>query len=304
MSSQIAQVRRFHRTITQRAGALNDQFLSQDRPLAMSRLLWEIGAEGCEVVMLRSRLGIDSGQMSRMLRALENDGLVTVTPSAADARIRVARLTAEGRTERAVLDERSDDLAASILDPLDDSQRAELVRAMRTVERLVATSLIEVREADPESPDARRCVRAYVAELNRRAPQRGFDPTRGATAHPHEVRPPNGAFVLAYLNGEAIGCGAIKHQPDKVTDIKRMWVAESARGLGLGRRLLGHLERLAREHGSSEAHLETSDVLPEAIALYRSSGYVEVPAFNDEPFADHWFSKPLLDKSHKSSRRP
>ncbi|MGH2799597.1 MAG: GNAT family N-acetyltransferase, partial [Thermoleophilaceae bacterium] len=81
------------------------------------------------------------------------------------------------------------------------------------------------------------------------------------------------------------------------TDIKRMWIAESARGLGLGRRLLEHLERLAREHGSSEAHLETSDVLPEAIALYRSAGYVEVPPFNDEPFADRWFAKPLGDAS-------
>jgi GNAT superfamily N-acetyltransferase len=72
-----------------------------------------------------------------------------------------------------------------------------------------------------------------------------------------------------------------------------MWIAESARGLGLGRRLLTHLERLAREHGSHEAHIETSDVLPEAIALYRSAGYVEVPPFNDEPFADRWFTKPL-----------
>ncbi len=77
-----------------------------------------------------------------------------------------------------------------------------------------------------------------------------------------------------------------------------MWIAEKARGLGLGRRLLEHLERLAREHGSSEAHLETSDVLPEAIKLYRSSGYVEVPPFNNEPFADRWFMKPLLDQSH------
>ena len=118
------------------------------------------------------------------------------------------------------------------------------------------------------------------------------------------MRPPSGAFVLAYLSGDAIGCGAIKHQPGNVTDIKRMWVTESARGLGLGRRLLAHLEGLAREHGSSEAHLETSDVLPEAIALYRSAGYVEVPAFNDEPFADRWFTKPLLDTESPSSRRP
>ena len=297
MRSQVAQIRRFNRTVTQRVGALNDRFLSRDRPLAISRLLWEIGMEGGEVVMLRSRLGVDSGQMSRMLRALEADGLVTVAPSDVDGRIRVARLTEKGLAERAILDERSGELAASILDPLDETQRAELVGAMRSVERLITTSLVQLRQLDPESPDAQRCLRAYVAELNRRAPQRGFDPRKGATAQPHEVRPPSGAFVVAYLRGEAIGCGAVKHHPGNVSDLKRMWIAESARGLGLGRQLLEHLEGLAREHGSREAHIETSDVLPEAIALYRSAGYIEVPPFNDEPFADRWFTKPLRDAS-------
>jgi DNA-binding MarR family transcriptional regulator/GNAT superfamily N-acetyltransferase len=297
MPDQIAQIRRFNRTVTQRVGALNEHFLRRDRPLAMSRLLWEIGTEGGEVVMLRARLGVDSGQMSRMLRALEADGLVTVTPSDADGRVRVARLTAQGLRERAVLDERSDELASSILEPLDPGQRTELVTAMRTVERLVATSLVELRDVDPEHPDAQRCLRAYVAELNRRSPERGFDPTKGATAEPHEVRPPHGAFVVAYLRGEPIGCGAVKHHPGNVSDVKRMWLAESARGLGLGRRLLEHLERLAREHGSTEAHIETSDVLPEAISLYRSAGYVEVAPFNDEPFADRWFTKPLTARS-------
>jgi DNA-binding MarR family transcriptional regulator/GNAT superfamily N-acetyltransferase len=295
MQAEIDHIRRFNRTVTQRVGALNDRFLSRDRPLAMSRLLWEIGTEGAEVVMLRSRLGVDSGQMSRMLRALEADGLVTVTPSDADGRIRVARLTERGLAERAILDERSDALATSILEPLDAAHRTELVTAMRTVERLIAISLIELRHVDPESPDAQRCLRAYVGELNRRAPERGFDPRWGATAEPHEVRPPNGDFVVAYLRGEAVGCGAVKHHPGQVTDIKRMWIAESARGLGLGRRLLEHLERLACEHGSRDAHIETSDVLPEAIALYRSAGYAEVPPFNDEPFADRWFTKPLRE---------
>ncbi len=293
MPSQLAQVRRFNRTVTQRVGALDDRFLSRSRPLAASRLLWEIGTEGGEVVMLRSRLGVDSGQMSRMLRALEAEGLVTVTASEADGRIRVARPTDRGIAERAVIDERSDELAASILEPLDDAQRVRLVDAMRTVERLIATSLVDIRQVDPESTDAQRCLRAYVAELVRRAPDRGFDPSEGATAEPHEVRPPNGAFVVAYLRGEAIGCGAVKHHPGQVTDIKRMWVAESARGLGLGRRLLEHLEGLARERGSTTARLETGDVLPEAIALYRSAGYAEVPPFNDEPYADRWFSKEL-----------
>src|SRR3712207_5244837 len=185
MPSDVAQVRRFNRTVTQRVGALDDHFLSLDRPLAASRLLWEIGTEGGEVVMLRARLGVDSGQMSRMLRALEADGLVTVTPSEADGRVRIARLTEKGRAERALLDDRGDELAESILDPLDDAQRAELVSAMRTVERLLAASLVEIRQVDPEDPDAQRCLRAYVAELNRRAPERGYDPRKGATAEPH-----------------------------------------------------------------------------------------------------------------------
>ena len=243
--------------------------------------------------MLRARLGVDSGQLSRMLRALEGDGLVTVRPSEADRRIRVALLTESGVEERRVLEERSDGLAASILEPLDDRERTELVAAMRTVERLIAASLVEFRTVDADEPDAQRCLRAYVAELNRRAPDRGFDPSKGSTAAAHEVRWPNGAFVVVYLRGDPIGCGAVKHHPGAVTDIKRMWIAESARGLGLGRRLLEHLEGLARERGSREARMETGDVLPEAIALYRSAGYEEVAPFNDERFADRWFTKLL-----------
>jgi len=132
MQAEIAHIRRFNRTVTQRVGALNDRFLARDRPLAMSRMLWEIGTEGAEVVMLRARLGIDSGQMSRMLRALEADGLVAVAPSDADGRVRVARLTEQGLAERAVLDARSDELAGSILAPLGPAERTELVGAMRT----------------------------------------------------------------------------------------------------------------------------------------------------------------------------
>jgi GNAT superfamily N-acetyltransferase len=73
-----------------------------------------------------------------------------------------------------------------------------------------------------------------------------------------------------------------------------MWVAESARGLGIGRRLLADLEACAREAGAPSARLETNRTLVEAIAMYRSEGYAEVPAFNAEPFAHHWFEKPLV----------
>jgi GNAT superfamily N-acetyltransferase len=147
-------------------------------------------------------------------------------------------------------------------------------------------------DCDPEHPDAQYCLAEYVAELNRRS-TRGFDPSVGATALPHEVRPPAGRFFVAYLHGEPIGCGAVKHHEDAPAEIKRMWIAPQARGLGLGRRLLETLESCAACAGARVARIETSAVLEEALALYRSAGWVEVAAFNDEPFADHWFEKPL-----------
>src|SRR5690349_14996596 len=115
----IGQVRSFNRTVTQRIGALSDRYLARDRTLGASRVLWEIGVEGCEVRSLRARLALDSGQTSRLLRALEDDGLIELTPSPADRRIRVARLTGRGLAERALLDQRSDELAKSMLAPLD-----------------------------------------------------------------------------------------------------------------------------------------------------------------------------------------
>jgi DNA-binding MarR family transcriptional regulator/GNAT superfamily N-acetyltransferase len=290
--AMVAQVRRFNRVVTERVGALNDRFLGQALPLGEARLLWEIGPDGCEIRLLRARLGLDSGYVSRLLRSLEADGLVEVSSSPADGRLRVARLTAAGRRERATLDERSDALAASLLAPLSVRDRKRLTSAMHEVERLLVAASIEIVPTDPEHPDALYCVAEYVAELNRRS-TRGFDPSVGATALPHEVRPPAGEFFVAYLHGEPIGCGAVKHQADAPAEIKRMWLAPAARGLGLGRRLLAALEACAAAGGARVAHIETSAVLHEALALYRSAGWVEVARFNDEPFADHWLEKVL-----------
>ena len=288
----IDQVRRFNRLVTERAGALSDRFLGLGRPLGEARLLWEIGPDGGEVRRLRARLGLDSGYVSRLLRSLEAGDLITVAPGARDRRIRVARLTGAGRRERERLDRRSDELAGSLLAPLSPAQRERLVAAMGEVERLLTAASVEIRPTDPEHPDSRYCLAQYVAELNNRS-ERGFDPSVGATALPHEVRPPAGRFFVARLRGETIGCGAVKFHAEAPAEIKRMWIAPSARGLGLGRRLLETLEECARDSGAKVAHIETSAVLTEAIALYRSAGWVEVRPFNDEPFADHWFEKRL-----------
>jgi DNA-binding MarR family transcriptional regulator/GNAT superfamily N-acetyltransferase len=288
----VERVRRFNRAVAQRVGALDDRFLARDRPMAEARLLWEIGRDGCEVRSLRSRLGLDSGHASRLLRVLEGDGLVRVVPSSADGRVRRAELTPAGVAEREQLDRRSDDLAKSFLTPLSPAQQDRLVAAMGDVERLLTAALVEMRPVHPTHPDAQACLRRYFAELDRRS-DLGFDPAQGISAEPHELVPPAGVLLVAYLREEPVGCGAVKHHEAAPSEIKRMWVAETARGLGLGRRLLAELEACAARAGAPAARLETNRALTEAISLYRSAGYAEVAAFNDEPFAHHWFEKPL-----------
>ena len=149
---------------------------------------------------------------------------------------------------------------------------------------------VVVADIDPAHPDAQHCLREYFAELDQRF-RAGFDPASSLPADPDEMRPPHGAFVVASLDGEPVGCGALKFHGDAPTELKRMWVASSARGSGVGRRLLEELERRAAEHGTDAIRLETNRTLTEAIALYRSAGYEEVAPFNDEHYADHWFEK-------------
>ncbi|HTU30394.1 MAG TPA: GNAT family N-acetyltransferase [Solirubrobacteraceae bacterium] len=159
-------------------------------------------------------------------------------------------------------------------------------------ERRPTAAAVELVIVDPEHEHALWCIARYTKELNRRS-ARVFDPSVGATAMPEELRPPAGAFFVAYLGDDPVGCGAVKHHDGAPSEIKRMWLAPDARGLGLGRRLLQTLERCAREAGASVARIETNRDLGEAVALYASAGWREVAAFNDEPYADLWLEKRL-----------
>ena len=288
----VGRVRSFNRAVTQRVGALDDAFLSRGRPLGQARVLWEIGPDGSDVRALRSRLDLDSGYLSRLLRSLEAGGLVAVEPSPADRRVRIARLTDRGVIERAELDRLSDDAAAEILRPLSSGQRSRLVAAMAEVERLLAASAVRIAGCDPRRPEARFCLQAYFGELSRRFDS-GFDPARSISADDDELTPPAGLLLVATLHGEPVGCGALKFHDGAPAEIKRMWVAPAARGTGLGRRLLADLEERAGQSGAGRVRLETNGALAEAIALYRSAGYHEVPAFSDEPYAHHWFEKTM-----------
>jgi DNA-binding MarR family transcriptional regulator/GNAT superfamily N-acetyltransferase len=291
----IAQVRRFNRAVTQRIGVLNDEYLARGRPLGASRVLWEIGVDGSDARTLRSSLDLDSGYLSRLLRSLQREGLVSVEPDVGDKRVRRVQLTRAGRSECDVLDRRSDALAESMLAPLNATQRDRLVDAMSVVERLLTAGMVEVTIEDPTSTGARFCIASYFAELDARF-DTGFDPSRSIPADDLELVEPAGLLLVARLHGEPIGCGALKLHDTRPAEIKRMWVASSARGLGVGRRILRELEQHAGRLGASALRLETNETLSEAINLYRSAGFAEVAPFNEEPYAHHWFEK-QIDRS-------
>jgi DNA-binding MarR family transcriptional regulator/GNAT superfamily N-acetyltransferase len=278
--------------VTQRTGALDSSYLRRGRPLGEARLLFEIGVSGAEVRTLRERLGLDSGYLSRLLRSLEAQRLILTHNQAADGRRRRIRLTPKGRAEIAAYDALSDELATSVLAPLNVAQRDHLVAAMAEVERLLRAASVELRLEAPDSAASRWCLQEYFRELSQRF-EVGFDPARSNSASDEEMTPPAGCFVVAWLDGNPIGCGALKHGDKSIGEIKRMWTAPVARGLGVARRVLQTLEERAREAGLGKLRLETNRTLREAQALYRQAGYQEVEPFNDEPYAHCWFEKQL-----------
>jgi DNA-binding MarR family transcriptional regulator/GNAT superfamily N-acetyltransferase len=292
LADEISQVRRFNRLVTQRVGALDDHFLGRNRPLGESRLLFEIGDAGADLRDLRRRLGLDSGYVTRLVQALEEKGLVRLSPGTEDQRLRKARLTAAGRREVREMNRRADKAAADLLDPLTSAQRTRLVTAMAEVHRLLQLAGLQIERVDPASPAARWCVGQYFDELNRRF-ESGFDPAASLSADDRDLVPPGGAFLVASVDGEPVACGAVKRASAGIGSLKRMWVADSVRGLGIGRRVLEALEAQARELGMTTLRLETNQTLQEAIRLYRSAGFREVARFSSDPYAHHWFEKSL-----------
>jgi DNA-binding MarR family transcriptional regulator/GNAT superfamily N-acetyltransferase len=288
----IAQVRLFSRQVTQRIGALQDSYLSRGRPLGEARLLFEIGVDGRDVRELRTLLNLDSAYVSRLLRSLELQGLVTVEQGAGDARVRRAALTEAGRAEFDSYDRLSDEVAASILSPLDPDQRSRLVEAMAEVRRLLVVVPTEIAVTPPSDADARWCLDQYFRELEERF-EGGFDRSLGNTVSQAEMTPPAGFFLVARSEGGPVGCAALVRVDAGAAEIKRMWTAPSARGRGVARRMLEALEKTAREAGYRKLYLDTNRSLVEALALYRRQGFVETARYNDNPYADYWFEKDL-----------
>jgi DNA-binding MarR family transcriptional regulator/GNAT superfamily N-acetyltransferase len=285
-------LRRFNRAWSQRVGLLEDSYLGQGRSLGASRLLFEIGVDGDGVLGLRRRLGLDSGYLSRLLRALEDERLVDVRRDPADRRRRIVVPTARGRRAIERLEERSEERARVLVGPLGPSQRRRLAEALATAERLIRAATCDVEEVDVDSPDAAAAVGRYVAEIDARFAS-GFDPSTGGPTDLDRLRRPHGCFLVLRADETVIACGGLQRHARTIAEVKRMWVDPDWRGCGLGSRLLGALEARAGELGCREVYLDTNGTLTEAIAMYERAGYRRIARYNDNPYAEAWFAKRL-----------
>ena len=143
---------------------------------------------------------------------------------------------------------------------------------------MISTDEIEIRRDDILSPVVQRLISALNAELEARYPEEGANHFR---LDPEEVADGRGAFLVVYIGGQSVGCGAVRRIEPTVAEIKRMYVAPEARGLGIGRQVLLELEAEAQRLGATRLVLETGPRQPEALALYHRAGFVEVPNFGE-----------------------
>jgi DNA-binding MarR family transcriptional regulator/GNAT superfamily N-acetyltransferase len=289
MESLTSRVRDFNRFYTQRIGVLTDRYLDQ-RPLGEARLLYEIGRTP-DVGAVRTRLGLDSGYLSRLLRSLERQGLVELSPHPADARARIATLTAAGRAAQSELDRRSDEAAAGLVAPLTPGQRSRLAAAMDEVQRLLRLAAITIQPVPAGSAVGQSCLLAYAHELSTRFPE-GYDPAELTSAS--SLKPPRGVLLVAFDGADAVGCVGLRTLSSGVGEVRHMWVHSRMRRGGLGRRLLLAVESQASSLGLATLRLNTHSALPEAVAMYRAAGYAETGAYSDEVHAHFSFVKHLL----------
>ncbi|MFE6634057.1 GNAT family N-acetyltransferase [Streptomyces tendae] len=291
----VTALRRFNRYFTRRIGALDDRYLGQDRPLGEARLLFEIAetaerGPGVSLRDLRTRLGLDAGYLSRMVKALEAQGMVRLGTHPDDSRMRTVEPTDAGRAEVAEQNRRADVLVSGLLRGLAPEQRLRLTDAVATAQRLLRLAAVTVVPVDARTADARACLDAYAAELDARFPE-GFDPAD--LVGPGEVSGDAGAFLVAYEEGRPVGCGALRRTEPGIGEIKHVWVHADARRLGLARRLLDALEAEAAARGLAVVRLDTHPALTEARTMYERAGYTEIPAYSDHVYAGHWFEKRL-----------
>jgi DNA-binding MarR family transcriptional regulator/GNAT superfamily N-acetyltransferase len=291
MLDAVARLRRFNRVVTREIGALDTSYLGRGRPLGAARVLQLVRPDGTDVAELRRRLDLDTGLLSRLLRSLEAEGLVEVTPDPADRRRRIASLTPAGLAEWKVYDALGHAKAQTVLDRAGAGRKA-LIDAMDLIATVMLKDDVAIRDADPADPAALSCIGPYYQLLLETVGGITPDMLPLPLPDPERYRSPDGAFLIAWSEDLPIGCVSLRRLGPKLAEVKRLWVHPHARGQGLGLRLMRAIEARARDLGYTHANLDSNTGLAAAVALYRSDGWSEIAPYTNPP-ANIWMTKRL-----------
>lgn len=295
----VVAVRAFNRFYTRVLGLLDEGLAHTAYSLTEARVLFEIAHHGvASVADLRSWLGVDAGYLSRILARFEDDGLVVRERTEADARRQVARLTERGRAAFADLDKRSSADVADLLDPLTEPGRQRLVGAMHEVERLLSdrgedpTPIIRAPRAGEFGWVVQRHGALYAAEYGWNDEFEALV-ARIVGTYVETRDPKRDAAWIAEVDGQPVGSVLCVHKDDRVAQLRLLLVEPTARGLGIGSRLVDTCLDFARNAGYDEMVLWTNSVLADARRIYQRAGFELIdeapnPAFGQQLTEQTW----------------
>ena len=302
LDHQVAAVRRFSRFYTRRIGVLGETMLKSPFSLTEARVLYELAnRETATATLLCDELGLDAGYVSRILVRFVLEDLIRKKPSTVDARQSLISMTAKGRKAFAPLEQKSQTDVLALLEPLTPAQRQEMVSAMATIERFIdrqpeAASARSYILRDPRPGDMGWIVSRHGVLY---AQERGWNAEFEALvasivadfARSHD--PMRERCWIAERDGENVGCIFLVRASDELAKLRLLLVEPSARGLGLGARLIGECIGLARACGYREMTLWTQSCLSDARRLYEAAGFTLSKSeahrsFGQDLMGEHW----------------
>jgi DNA-binding MarR family transcriptional regulator/GNAT superfamily N-acetyltransferase len=296
----IAEVRAFNRFYTAVIGMLRSGMHDSPYSLTEARVLFELNrcAGDVEVGEIKRLLDLDGGYLSRVLARLEGDGLVRRERSASDARRQVVTLTAQGRDTFAQLDERSDAEVRTLLDALPEHDRARLVAGMGTIREILGEKPDKAPYVirPPRPGDLGWVVSRHGAVYAR---EYGWGPefealvARICADFLDNQSDPGQAGWIAEVDGHRVGCVFCVRKDDTTAQLRLLLVEPSARGMGIGSRLVDECLRFARDTGYQTIMLWTRDPLTAARRIYEAAGFKLVAEEPAERFNDQFWERAL-----------
>jgi DNA-binding MarR family transcriptional regulator/GNAT superfamily N-acetyltransferase len=304
-AARVAAMRRFNRFYTSQVGALDEGLLHSPLSLAEARILYEVAhRESPTAAELGRDLRLDAGYLSRLVRGLEQRGFIERAPSPTDGRQSLLRLTREGRSTFSELDARASNEVAAVLAQLSDAQQRRLLEAITTIEKLLGaasreTALYLLRPHRPGDMGwvVHRQAILYAQEYGWNEEYEALI-ARIVADFIDRFDAKREYCWIAERDGDIVGSVFVVRHPDRegVAKLRLLYVEPSARGLGIGRRLVSEVTRFAQQAGYHTLTLWTNSVLVSARRLYEAEGYRLV---DEKPH--HSFGKDLVGQTWELS---